>query len=197
MTYGLPPVARLSLTMTEAVAFGSEPRSPTPAIRSRLPTSDGDATCGRLGRDFQRHVNGDTANTRTLTVNASGATTFTGAVGTATTGQLSALTTDEFGTTAINGGAIKATTQTFKDDVTISNSAGTTLTGTTVAFEKTLNSATTTTRSITVNASGATTFGGVVGGVDVLSGLLTDTSGTTTIKGGAVSATTMDFKEGD
>src|SRR5207244_6136795 len=77
-------------------------------------------------------------------------------------GGMASVTTDADGTTAINGGAVNAGVQDYQDDVTLGANA--VLTGTTVSFEKTLNGdATANNRTLQVNASGATTFGGAVG----------------------------------
>ena len=142
--------------------------------------------------EFQKSVNGDTASaTRALTVNAT-TTTFTKSVGTGADEILGntddrpllSLTTDATGATTLNGGAVKATTQTYKDDVTVG--ANTTFSGTAVKFEDTLNPDTST-RTLSVTATGATTFQGNVGGVTPFTSLTTDTGGTTTIgsSGGA------------
>lgn len=118
-----------------------------------------------------------------LTVNAgTAATTFTGAVGAATA--LTSLTTDAGGTTAINGGSIRTTgAQLFNDAVTLG--ADTTLTGVGVTFGGTLNGA----RALTVNNSGATVFGGIVGGNAALTSITTDAPGTVVVNTTAVTTT--------
>ena len=104
-----------------------------------------------------------------MLVNASGVTTFDGAVG--NTGILSSLTTDAAGTTDLNGGTVKATLVDFQDAVVLT--ANTTITGTTVTFENTLNGdATANNRTLLVNASGVTTFDSAVGNTGVLSSLI-------------------------
>jgi mucin-19 len=140
---------------------------------------------------FASTVDSD-ATARSLTVNASGATTFGGPVGNKTGGpRLASLTTDAAGTTVIAGGAVLTTgDQTYSDPVTLA-SASTLLTGANVTFASTVDSDATA-RSLTVNASGATTFGGAVGnkvGGPRLANLTTDAAGTTVIAGGAVSTT--------
>ena len=80
---------------------------------------------------FSRKVDGE----YDLVVNASGVTTFGGAIG-GTTG-LAGVTTDAAGTTAIDGGGITTTgAQVYHDGVTLG--ADTTLTGSTVTFNGTV-----------------------------------------------------------
>ncbi len=89
-------------------------------------------------------------------VNDSGTTTFGGVVG--GTLALASITTNAAGTTALNGGTITTTgAQTYNDAVTLG--AGTTLNGVNVSFNGTLNGG----HTLTVNDSGTTIFGGVVG----------------------------------
>src|SRR2546430_7203243 len=67
-------------------------------------------------------------------------TIFGGVVG--GTAKLTSVTTDAAGTTAINGGAVSTTgTQTYNDAVTLATNNAT-LTGTTVTFNSTIDSAT-------------------------------------------------------
>jgi mucin-19 len=118
---------------------------------------------------FSSTVNGAAA----LTVNASGATTFTGAVGTGT--QLTSLTTDAAGTTLINGGSVSTSgVQTYNDNVTLGATA-TTLTASTATFNGTLAGGT---NSLAV--AGNAVFGD--SGADTVNGLTTlSVSGTTGI----------------
>src|SRR5438105_9609112 len=76
-----------------------------------------------------------------LIVNASGVTTFSGAVGDAGK-RLASLTTDAAGSTAINGGSVTTTgDQTYHDPVTLNAAANsTTLTGVNVTFDSTVRS---------------------------------------------------------
>lgn len=115
-----------------------------------------------------------------LSVNAGSAQTiFAGAVGLGTA--LTSVTTDAGGTTAINGGAIRTTgAHLYNDAVTLG--AATTLTGVGVTFGSTLNGA----QSLIVNNSGATTFGGVVGGSTPLTSIVTDAPGTVVVNTTAV-----------
>src|SRR4029079_18374095 len=95
-----------------------------------------------------------------LTVNTAGATTFNQAVG-GGGNALANLSTDAAGTTAINGGAVNtAGAQSYGDAVTLGTD--TTITGTGNTFSSTVNSAGAN-RALTVNDSGTTTFGGLVG----------------------------------
>lgn len=141
---------------------------------------------------FGKTINGDQANVRTLEIKASGATTFSGAVG--STRKLLSLTTDAGGSALINSTAITATTQTYNDAVTVG--ATTTLTGTTVTFAEAVNADDADdARNLTVNASGTTTFAGLVGGSESFGTLSTDSAGITVINGGAVNANTQVFND--
>ncbi|TSA15100.1 MAG: S-layer family protein, partial [Betaproteobacteria bacterium] len=117
-----------------------------------------------------------------LAANSTGTTTFGGAVG--GTAALTTLTTNAGGTTAINGGAVTTSAaQTYNDAVTLG--AATTLTGVGVTFATTVDGANT----LTVNDSGTTIFGGVVGGTTALTSVTTNAAGTTAINGGTVTTT--------
>src|SRR5262249_51254223 len=102
---------------------------------------------------------------------------------------LTSLTTDATGSTQVNGGAVTTTaSQTYNDTVTVKTD--TTFTGTNVTFTKTLNAdAAAVSSNVTVNASGITTFGGVVGGIKALKSLTTDAAGSTDLNGGNVTTT--------
>ena len=137
-----------------------------------------------------------------MTVNTRGATAFGGAIG--NTAVLASLTTDAQSglpgeKTVLGGGTLNATTVDFKDDVVLA--ADTTVTGTTVSFEKTVNSDRwLTPRALTVNAGGVTTFGGAIGNTAALVSLTTDAQGglpgeETVLGGGTLNATTVDFKD--
>ena len=133
---------------------------------------------------FNGTLNSD-ATPRTLLVNASAQTTFAGLVG--GVNALASLATDAAGLTLISGGGVTTTgSQTYSDPVTLG--ANTTLSGTAIAFNGTLNSDATP-RTLLVNASAQTTFGGLVGGVNALASLSTDAAGTTLISGGGVTTT--------
>jgi hypothetical protein len=123
-----------------------------------------------------------------LIVNAAGVTTFSGTVGEGAGNALLSVTTDQPGTTAINGGAVTTTgEQRYKDAVSL-GAANTLLTSTStgpVTFENTLNGAS----NLTVTTAGLTSFLGAVGGTTALSSLRTDGGGTTDINGGTVKTT--------
>ena len=135
---------------------------------------------------FGKTVNDSTANTHTLLVNASGLTTFAGAVG--NSAGLAGLTTDAAGTTDVNGSPVQAATVDFQDDLVLTTNV--TISGTAVTFVKTVNSdALATPRTLAVNAGGVTTFRDAVGGVAALASLTTDSAGSTALDGGAVTTT--------
>ncbi len=140
-----------------------------------------------------------TGGNRSLTVNAAGATTFGGAVSGVNT-----LTTDAAGTVALNA-SVSAATVVLNDAATLNGSTvtttgnqtyngavtlaqDTTLTGVNVTVNNTVTGGN---KNLTVNASGATTFGGVVSGVNALT---TDAAGTVTLDA-SVSAGSVDLKD--
>jgi filamentous hemagglutinin family protein len=129
------------------------------------------------------NFNGAIDGAQALTVNAGSAlTTFGGTVGAATA--LTSVTTDAGGTTAINGGSIRTSgAQNYSDAVTLG--ADTTLTGVGVQFAGTLNGA----RALIVNNSGATVFGGLVGGSTALTSITTDAPGSIAVNTTAVTTT--------
>ena len=148
---------------------------------------------------FNGTVNAATPNGQTLSINADGATAFNGVVG--GSAPLGAITTDASGTTTINGlrvGAVTtnlvaAATQTYNDPLTLG--ANTIISGAAVTFANTLNGDAVDERTLTVNGSGITTFSSVIGGSAILKALTTDALGSTTIAGGAVSATTQTYND--
>ncbi len=113
-----------------------------------------------------------------LTLNDSTTTVLDG-----TFSNIKNLTTDVAGATTINASITTTGSQTYNDPVTLG--ANVTLAGTDVTFGQTLNGA----QDLTINASGTTTFTGVVGGGTALTSLTTDAAGTTAINGGAVTTT--------
>lgn len=116
------------------------------------------------------------------TINAGGDTTFAGVIG--GTGALASLVTDPAGRTLLNAGALTTTgAQTFGDAVLLG--ANTTFTGGSLTFGGTLNSDATP-RSLVANVGGDTRFSGVVGGANPLTSIQTNTAGTTTLAGGAI-----------
>ncbi|MBS0206523.1 MAG: hypothetical protein JSS49_26845, partial [Planctomycetes bacterium] len=140
---------------------------------------------------FAQSLNADaTANNRTLLVNGT-STLFQGAIG--NTGVLASLTTDAAGTTDLNGGTINATTVNFQDDVILS--ADTVITGSTATFAQSLNAdATANNRILLVNGT-STVFQGAIGDTGVLASLTTDAAGTTSLNGGTINATTVNFQD--
>jgi parallel beta-helix repeat protein len=115
------------------------------------------------------------------TVNTSGTTTFTGAVG--GTAPLVSLATDAGGMTEINGGAVTTSGgagQVYNDAVTLgANAILAAGASGPIRFATTLDGAFT----LAANTQGATTFDGAVGGTANLVSLATDTGGTTAING--------------
>ena len=116
---------------------------------------------------FEKTINADlAANNRTLTVNASGVTTFAGAVGNnQALGSLTIFTLN--GPTALNGGTVTTTgSQTYRgvnNNMTLS--ANTTLNGTTLnLFNPVIGGG----NNLTLNNGGIATLGGALIGVNTL-----------------------------
>src|SRR5690606_8408348 len=87
------------------------------------------------------------------------------------------------GSTEIAGDITTSGHQIYNDAVTLG--ADTALTsggGGNIAFASTLDGR----HHLTINSSGTTTFGGVVGSTDALASLTTNAAGSTTIAGGAI-----------
>ena len=119
-------------------------------------------------------LGGSVSGSQALTINASGATTFNGAV------SVASVLTDAPGTTVLNGGTVMTSgNQRYNDAVTLG--ADTTLTGVDVNLANTVGGA----QDLTVNASGTTTFGGAVNVAEVT----TDAAGSTVLNGGTVTTT--------
>ncbi|MFZ4859328.1 MAG: filamentous hemagglutinin N-terminal domain-containing protein [Desulfuromonadaceae bacterium] len=153
-------------------------------------TLGADTTLTGVDVSFYSTVTSD-GTSRALNVNASGVTTFGGAVGSAVAGEkLSSLTTDAGGTTALNGAAVTTIgAQTYNDAVILG--ADTTLAGAGITLTATVVSDGTN-RALAVNDSATTTFGGAVGSAvagEKLSSLTTDAGGTTVLNGGAITTT--------
>lgn len=128
-------------------------------------------------------------NTTINTVAGGGQTRFVGAVG-GGGNPLGALDTDVDGTTSIEGGAVFSTgTQQFRDAVTVTTTAFNAGAGD-VRFDNTLN-ASAANQDITVNSTGVTRFGGLVGNV-VRPRNLTTTAGGQTILAASPILTTGD-----
>ncbi|MDB5341692.1 MAG: hypothetical protein JWP89_69 [Schlesneria sp.] len=143
---------------------------------------------------FDSTLDGTTAGTQGLTINASAVTTFGDGTGDDKVGgvtSLAFLTTDAAGSTALKSTSVTTSgDQTYHDAVVLaSNSvtANTTLNGANISFDSTLDGTAAGTQGLTVNASGTTTFGDgtsddKVGGTTSLAFLTTDAAGSTILK---------------
>jgi filamentous hemagglutinin family protein len=122
---------------------------------------------------------------RTLQINDSGTTTFSGTVGNSLA--LASLTTNAGGSTAINTTTVNTTgAQTYNDAVTLGADAVLTSSGgSDIRFLSTLDGAS----GLTVNTTGATVFSGAVGSATPLAFLTTNSGGTTQVNGGSVATT--------
>jgi len=110
-----------------------------------------------------------------LVVNDSGTTSFAAAV------TLASVATDAAGTTALDGGSVTTTgAQNFGDAVTLGDD--TVLTGANVTLGGTVNGA----YALTINDSGDTVLGGVIGAVNALTSITTDGPGTLTLNTSAI-----------
>ncbi|MEI6105491.1 MAG: hypothetical protein WCR49_00640 [Opitutae bacterium] len=150
------------------------------------------ATTTLTGTDvfFAGTVRSVTDGVQALTVSGSGITTFTGAVGD-NSQRLLSLTTNNGGTTVINGGSVTTLgAQTYADAVTLDAITNTTtFTGTDITFGSTLRSLTDAEETLVVNGNGTTTFGGAVGDNNQrLAALTSTTTGSTAIGGNVTTA---------
>lgn len=128
---------------------------------------------------FSGTVNDDAAATqRTLTINSAGVTTFASTVG--GTRALAAIITDAGGTTVLGANVSTSGGQTYNDAVELT--ADVVITGASITFASTVDSSGAS-RALTVNDSGLTTFGGIVGGGLALTSLSTDAPGSTLFSG--------------
>ena len=136
---------------------------------------------------FVNTLNSANATARTLALNTTGTTTFSGVVG--GTNALSGITTNTGGTTAINGGTMTTNGVgglVFNDAVTL-NAATTLNAGAgAIQFASTLDSLTATARTLALNTTGTITLGGAVGSVFALSTLTTSVGSTAAINGGSI-----------
>jgi mucin-19 len=195
----------LTFTSAGAITFGD-----VAGAGDTLVLSEGPVTVTSTGAGATGNItfNAATSGAQTLTVNTAGATTFNGTVGIGGAGALTSVTTDGPGTVAINGGLVTTTgAQTYGELAGATIGAGvagtTTLTstgGAAITFAGTLDDdGTAAASNLIINTSGATTFGGVVGGITPLTSILTqDSTGAafsgvagdiTAINGGAVTTT--------
>jgi filamentous hemagglutinin family protein len=150
-----------------------------------------------------------------LTLNNSGTATFNGAVNTVgfltangsgnlvVNNTISAGAFNDSEVTALNGGLVTASSQTYNQDVTLGAdttlNAPTTVTSTTIAGGRTITSITPGeitflhavdgAHSLTLNVGDTTTFGGAVGNNQALTSLTTDAAGMTALNGGTIKTT--------
>ncbi|MBS0206358.1 MAG: hypothetical protein JSS49_26005, partial [Planctomycetes bacterium] len=139
---------------------------------------------------FDGNVDALSAGGQGLTVNASATTTFGDAAADAVgTTQLAFLTTDASGTTRINAANISTTgDQTFNDTVVLGNS--TTLIGSSISFNSTLDATSAGVEGLTVQSSNDVLFSGAVGGSTQLGNLQIVTARNVT-ESTSVSATSL------
>jgi hypothetical protein len=132
---------------------------------------------------FSGSVNSSGA-TRTLTVNTTGITTFGGAVGDVLA--LGTLSTNAGGRTVLGGNVTTANAAaSFGDAVELTADAVITTGSAAVVFAGTVDGG----HALTVNTTGAITFGGAVGSTTALSSLGVSAGGTTAINGGGITTT--------
>ncbi len=124
-------------------------------------------------------VNATSAGTQALTVSGAGGASFASAVG-GTTPLASVAVT---GATTLGGNVTTTGGQTYSGAVTLG--ANTVITGVGNTFAGPINGA----KTLTVNDSGSTTFGGIIGGTAALTSLTSDAAGSTTLSGGAITTT--------
>jgi len=126
------------------------------------------------------------ANGSDLTLNFSGTTAIVGANFGNTTA-IAALTTGGGGTTTIDGTTALTTTgaQVYNDAVQLVANSTLASGATAITFNSTLDSSTSTARTLTISASGTQTFAGAVGSTYALGALDTSTGGIT-ISGGSI-----------
>jgi hypothetical protein len=194
------------LRTDQAGAFGETqlaiPGAPAVAVLTTLDQNYGDAVKLEVNTVLESTGNGAIRFGRPvtspgtpyeLTVNTGGDTTFGAGAGTGTD-PLAVINTDGSGRTILGGGVTVRDNQVFNENVLLA--ADTTVTSTTgdVTFDQTLTSPGAGNEyTLAVNAAGATSFngavGGAVGGNDALGSLTTDEPGTTAINGGSVTTT--------
>jgi hypothetical protein len=125
-----------------------------------------------------------------LTVNSTGVTTFAAAAAIGASVNLTSVTTNAGGSLVMNGGSVTTTgAQTYNDDVTLG--ADTTLNGVGITLGSTIKS-NGTKRSLSVNDSGTTTFGGAIGSTtdgEKLTSITTDSAGAVAMNAGTVYTT--------
>ncbi len=150
---------------------------------------------------FRSTVDSDAGQSRALTVNTGGATAntvFAATIGGIT--PLASLTTNATGVTFLPATVRTTGAQTYLDDIRLT-ADDTRLFASDVNFDRRVNSDTSV-RSLTVNASGQTRFGGVVGGVIdgvpgslALASLTTDAGGSVVIGGNVTTTGAQSYGE--
>ncbi|GGY16270.1 hypothetical protein GCM10008098_04400 [Rhodanobacter panaciterrae] len=166
----------LSTDATGSTILGGNVTTSSAQVYADAVSLGGDAILSSAGSFvvFQSTVDGAHA----LTVNTPASVTeFVGNVGSTTA--LTSLTLGAGGNTWLIGNVTTSGAQTYGNAVTLLGASPQTLTGSAIGFASTLDGA----QALTVNASGATTFGGVVGGTTALTSLTTDAAGSTTLNG--------------
>ena len=143
----------------------------------------GGATTG--GVTFTGTVDSEVFETNSLTINTGSITRFHDTVGTTTA--LQSLTTDEGGTTSLNGNVTTSRTQHFLDAVVLTHnvlfvSQGVGANGQ-VSFMSTVNDAVSGAHSLTVNTAGTTRFNSTVGSTVELASVMTDGPGLVSLNG--------------
>ncbi len=149
---------------------------------------------------FDSTIDATTIGVEGLTVNSSGVTTFGNGSSDDKVGgsiALASLTTDAAGSTVLKSTSVTTTgDQAYHDSVTLTGNNLTpnaTLNGVNISFDGTINATAAGGQGLTVNASGATTFGDGLGndsvGTTKLAFLTTDSSGSTVIKATNISTT--------
>ena len=122
-------------------------------------------------------IGGTVNGNQTLILNSGGITSIDGVIGGTT--PINTLTTDAAGTTRINANISSSSNQRYNDTVDIEGATRTlTSTGGSIFFDGTVDSLSTTRRSLTVNAgSGLTTFDAAVGGTNAMGAIIISGSG--------------------
>ncbi len=131
-------------------------------------------------------LNGDFA--LNIAAGSSGSITLGAALGGTT--PLTSITTNNVAT-AINGNITTSGSagQVYNGPATINANRTFTAAAGTVTFANTLDSSNATARTLTVNTTGTTTFGGAVGATNSLSSITTNAGGSTVINGGSMRTT--------
>jgi hypothetical protein len=151
-------------TYTGAVTLGAN---------TTLTSTNGDVV-------FSSSINGDTAASRSLTVNTQGLTRFLGAVG--GTASLASLTTDADGSTELAAAITTSGAQTYNDQVDV-NGTATLTAGGRVDFNAAVNGKTAGAGALSINTALETRFASTVGATRALGSLATNTGGSTTLLG--------------